>query len=302
MGVLLPEPWPRTQVTLRNRSLSLRRAPGPDGAPPAVFIHGLGGTSLNWTDLMAMMAQDVVGWAVDLNGFGQSPPPRDGDVTPQGHARAVAEFIDEELQGQPVHLFGNSLGGAVALQLAARRPELVRTLTLISPALPNVYATQGTVPLTVMALPGVGESLLRRFREKVPVEERVRNTMQAVMVHPDLTPERRLQEAIAEQQAREHLPYADDEFLRSLRGLLGTFVDRGPERPWKLAERVECPALLVYGLRDSLVDSRSARRATKHFAHAELLVLPDGGHVSQIEHPELVYEAWQRACRDRVIP
>lgn len=285
---------------MRNRSLSVRTAPGPVDAPPAVFVHGLGGTSLNWTDLMALMSHDVRGFAVDLHGFGQSPPPRDGDVSPQGHARAVAEFIEEELHGEPVHLFGNSLGGAVALQLAARRPELVRTLTLVAPALPNLYATPGTVPLTVMAVPGVGESLLRRYREKVPLEQRVRNTIQAVMVNPDHTPEQRLDEAIAEQQAREHLPYADDEFLRSLRGLLATFVDRGPDRPWKLAERVECPALLVYGLRDPLIDPKSAHRATKHFANAEVLVLPDGGHVAQIEDPLLVYAAWQRACRDRV--
>lgn len=299
--MLIPEPSPRSQVVLENRTLSVRVAPGSPDAPAAVFIHGLGGTSLNWTDLMALMADDVRGYAVDLHGFGQSPPPRDGDVSPRGHARAVAEFIEEELGGEPVHLFGNSLGGAVALQLAARRPELVRTLTLVSPALPNLYATQGTLPLTVMAVPGIGESLLRRYREKVPLEQRVRNTIETVMVKPELTPDQRMLEAVAEQQAREHLPYADDEFLRSLRALLGTFLDRGPDRPWKLAERVQCPVLVVYGLRDPLIDPKSARRATKHFRTADVLVLPDGGHVSQIEDPRLVYAAWQRACRDRAM-
>lgn len=298
--MLLPEPWPRSQIVLRERTLSVRTSAGSPDAPPAVFVHGLGGTSLNWTDLMALMAPEVRGYAVDLHGFGQSPPPRDGDVSPRGHARAVADFIVEELGGEPVHLFGNSLGGAVALQLAARRPELVRTLTLVSPALPNLYATPGTVPLTLMAVPGVGESLMRRYREKVPVEQRVRNTIQAVMVNPDRTPEQRLLEAIEEQQAREHLPYADDEFLRSLRALLATFLDRGPERPWKLAERVECPVLVVYGLRDPLIDPKSAHRATKHFRNAEVLVLPDGGHVAQIEDPLVIHSTWQRACRDRI--
>jgi pimeloyl-ACP methyl ester carboxylesterase len=91
-----------------------------------VFIHGLGGSSLNWTDLMAALQPDVDGYAIDLGGFGQSPPPRDGDMTPAGHAAGVVEFIVEELGGEPVHVFGNSLGGAVALQLAARRPDLAR--------------------------------------------------------------------------------------------------------------------------------------------------------------------------------
>ena len=44
----------------------------------------------------------------------------------------------EQRGNWPVHLIGNSLGGAVSTRVAARRPDLVRTLTLISPALPDL--------------------------------------------------------------------------------------------------------------------------------------------------------------------
>ena len=69
-------------------------------------------------------------------GFGLSPPPDDGDYSMPAHVRAVVRLIESEGR-VPVHLFGNSLGGAVATVVAARRPELVRTLTLVSPALPD---------------------------------------------------------------------------------------------------------------------------------------------------------------------
>ena len=288
--------WPSEEIALGDRTLSVRHAPAAEpGLPAAVFVHGLGGSSLNWTDLMARLQPSVDGWAVDLGGFGYSPPPRDGDMTPLGHARGVAELI-AHLGAGPVHLFGNSLGGAVVLQLAARRPDLVRSLTLISPALPSLFATRSNAHLPVIAVPGVGERLVPKYLESDP-RGRVRGTIDVTFADPTRVAPERLAEAVAEVQERDSLPYASDAFLRTLRGLLRTFVDPGPNRPWKLAERVTCPTLVVYGRKDPLVDPRSAHRATRHFRDAHVVVLPDSGHVAQMEHPEFVAAAWERFLR-----
>jgi pimeloyl-ACP methyl ester carboxylesterase len=293
MSVLV-QPWPRTEVYLPTCTMAVRHAPALEsGAPPAVFVHGLGGSSLNWTDLMDLMRAQVDGWAPDLGGFGASPPPRDGDMSPRGYAANVAEFIEQELGAQPVHLLGNSMGGAVALQLAARRPELVRSLTLISPAMPALHATRGNIHLPVVAVPGVGERLIPRYAA-VAAEARVKATIDACFADPKRLPEQRMAEAVAETKARDEYPYAAEAFLRALRGLLKTFMDAGEERPWKLADRVQCPTLVVYGRKDPLIDTRAAHRVTRHFAHSRVMVLPDCGHIAQMEHPELVYLAWQR--------
>lgn len=102
-----------------------------------LFVHGLGGSAANWTALMARLGGDLDGEAVDLPGFGESAPPADGDLGLSGHVRAVTGYLEASGRG-PVHLFGNSLGGAVAVRLAALRPDLVRSLTLVSPALPEL--------------------------------------------------------------------------------------------------------------------------------------------------------------------
>ena len=289
-------PWTRTDVALPGRTLSVRHAdPVAAGLPPAIFVHGLGGSSLNWTDLMARLRGEVDGWAVDLGGFGMSPPPRDGDMTPAGHARSVAEFIEYRGAG-PVHLFGNSLGGAVSLQLAARRPDLVRSLTLISPALPALFATKSNFHLPVIAVPGVGKRLVPKYLE-ADAGARARGTIDVCFADPSRLSPERMAEAVAEVKERDHLPYASDAFLRSLRGLLRTFLDVGPNRPWKLAERVTCPTMVVYGRKDPLVDPRSAHRVTRHFRDAHVVVLPDCGHVAQMEHPDFVAAAWDRFLR-----
>ena len=245
---------------------------------------------------MGLLQGEVEGWAPDLNGFGQSPPPRDGDYSPLGHAKAAAQFIEEELGGRPVHLFGNSLGGAAALQLAARRPDLVHTLTLISPALPDIRPTRTNILLPVMAIPGLGESLSTKTA-KMDVATRVQTTYKTCFADPTCVPEQRFEEAVEAATAYGALPYATDAFLQSLRGLLKTYLDTGRRRPWKLAELVECKTLLIYGRQDQLVNAHGALKSTQHFKHAQVIVIEDSAHVSQLEHPNIVAEAWiKRFC------
>ena len=289
--MIAPGPFPGTEIVLPDRTLHVRST-GSTGLPAAVFVHGLGGSALNWTDLMFRMRDEVDGYAVDLGGFGMSPPPRDGDMSPKAHARSLLMLIEQWDIG-PVHLFGNSFGGAVALNLAARHPHLLRSLTLISPALPSLYATKGNMHLPMIAIPGVGERLMPKFLQ-AQAEDRIRMSVEANFADPSRLPPARVSEAVAELQKRDGLPYVPEVFLRTLRSLLKTYVDRGPDRPWKLAERVTAPTLLIYGRKDPLVDARSAHRATSVFRDAHVVVLPDSGHVAQMEHPEFVKAAWDR--------
>jgi pimeloyl-ACP methyl ester carboxylesterase len=285
----LPE---RTEVWLPNALMAARHLPGsqPD-LPRAVYLHGLGGSSLNWYDLMVALGDHVEGWALDLGGFGDSPPPRDGNFSPAGYARSVASFI-EHLDAGPVHVFGNSLGGAVALQLAGRYPSLVRSLTMISPALPALRPRRATMHLPVIAIPGVGEPLVRKYTNEVSAHVRVQAMIDACFADPARVSDDRRAAAVDETASRDHLTYGPDALLRSLRGLLRTFVDVGPERPWRLAEQVACPTLAIYGRKDQLVDPKAAHRITKHFCDATVVVLADCGHVAQMEHPDEVAATW----------
>ena len=150
---------------------------GPEGREPGLFVHGLGGSATNWTDLMGLLEGAVSSEAVDLPGFGFSPPPPRGRYTVGAHARAVIGHLERSGRG-PVHLFGNSLGGAVSTRVAADRPDLVRTLTLVSPALPNVRRTRGSDPrLPLLLLPGLASLATRRLAAQSP-ERRARAVLE----------------------------------------------------------------------------------------------------------------------------
>lgn len=262
------------------------------GDRPVLLVHGLGGSSLNWLGLMEELGSEAEFLAPDLPGFGASPPPRDGDYSPGGHARALAALVAAwQPAGRPVHLVGNSLGGAVCVQLAAHRPDLVASVLLVSPALPTARITRGNAHLPLVAVPGVGEELVRRYGGGSAVA-RVQATLDACFADPSRVPPEVRDLLVAEVEMRDGLTYAADAFLSSLRGLLKTFAQVGPRRPWHLVRRIPTPSLLaIYGEDDILVPPESAKRMAR--TGARVVTLPDCGHVAQMEHPAIVANLWR---------
>ncbi|MGW1843632.1 alpha/beta fold hydrolase [Streptomyces sp. NPDC001966] len=285
-------------VALPGLTLTVRsRPPQRAGLPPALYVHGLGGSSQNWSALMPLLQDVVDGEAVDLPGFGDSPPPDDGNYSVTGHARAVIRFLDAGERG-PVHLFGNSLGGAVATRVAAVRPDLVRTLTLISPALPEIRVQRSAMPTGLLAVPGVA-GLFARLTREWSAEDRTRGVMALCYGDPGRVSEAGFRAAVAEMERRMELPYFWDAMSRSARGIVDAYTLGGQHGLWRQAERVLAPTQLVYGGRDQLVSYRMARRAAAAFRDARLLTLPDAGHVAMMEYPEVVAQAFRELLDER---
>lgn len=283
-------------VALPGLTLNVRFRPsGIQGRAPALYVHGLGGSSQNWSALMPLLDDLLDGEAVDLPGFGDSPPPDDGNYSVTGHARAVIRFLDAGGRG-PVHLIGNSLGGAVATRVAAVRPDLVRTLTLVSPALPELRAQRTAWPTAMLAVPGVAQ-LFARLTSEWTAEQRVRGVLSLCYGDPGRVGDEALRAAVEEMERRLRLPYFWDAMARSARGIVDAYTLGGQHNLWRQAERVLAPTLLVYGGRDQLVSYRMARRAAAAFRASRLLTLPEAGHVAMMEYPETV----ARAVRELIV-
>ena len=85
---------------------------------PIILIHPLGGALVVWEPVMELLGVEREAIAIDMPGFGESPPlPEDERPTPQALAAALARFMDE-LDIERAHAVGCSLGGWVALELA----------------------------------------------------------------------------------------------------------------------------------------------------------------------------------------
>lgn len=99
--------------------------------PPLVLVHGLATRRLIWKRVMPLLARSRRVIALDVPGFGDSPPAGPGfdlDEVADEVAAGIAPFADT------TDVVGHSMGGAVALRLATRQPGLVRRLVLVAPA------------------------------------------------------------------------------------------------------------------------------------------------------------------------
>ena len=84
-------PWPGRKVRVGGTELFVRSTPG-EGTEPALYVHGLGGASTNWTDFAGLLSGRLAGEAIDLPGFGESGPGT--DYTVAGHARTVIAYLE----------------------------------------------------------------------------------------------------------------------------------------------------------------------------------------------------------------
>jgi pimeloyl-ACP methyl ester carboxylesterase len=277
------------------------------GAEPALYVHGLGGSSLNWTDLAGLLADRVDGQAIDLPGFGRSDPVR--SYTVAALAGSVIRWIEYAGRG-PVHLIGNSLGGAVAVYVAGSRPDLIRTLTLVSPAMPflNPRRSFHGRMLPLLLLPGADWLAARRLAAVEPAEL-ARMVIASCFADPTRFPEQRFAEAVEEARLRYTVPGYTTAYVRTLRSLVLSFMRAylpGAASLWRVARGITVPTLVIGGQRDLLVDVRVAAQVARAIPDSRLLTLHDVGHVAQMEAPRMVARAFlgmlDEATSTRAVP
>jgi len=109
-----------------------------DAGPPVVFVHGLFGQGKNWTTVAKGLADRHRVTLLDLPNHGHSPWTDRVDYVDM--ARLVADELEQ--LDEPATLVGHSMGGKVAMQLALRRPELLRALVVVDVA-PTAYPESG---------------------------------------------------------------------------------------------------------------------------------------------------------------
>ncbi|MEV4638394.1 alpha/beta hydrolase [Actinoplanes sp. NPDC049548] len=289
----VPPPWPARRVTIDGAMLHVRDTPATaPGAEPAVYVHGLGGSSQNFTDLAGLLADRFDGQAVDLPGFGYSDPSRRYSIP--AFADRLIGYLEDAGRG-PVHLVGNSLGGSISVRVAALRPDLVRTLTLITPAMPflDPRRTAQAQALPLLALPR-GHRILGWAMARMTAEEMAHQVLLACFGDTTKVSAQRRAEAIEEIKLRYTVAHYSQAYLGTLRGLASSFLRAylpGANSQWRLAARITAPTLVIGGLKDGLVDPRVPARVAKVIPDSRLLILPGVGHVAQMEVPRLVARA-----------
>jgi pimeloyl-ACP methyl ester carboxylesterase len=239
--------------------------------PAVVLLHGLLGSARAWYPCFSRLGQGSFVYAVDSLGIGESERVPGLDASLAAHADRMAEFLTAAGIDR-ADITGTSHGGAVAMMLAARHPERVRSLVLHAPA----------NPLSLLGDPMVRfyrTSLGRWFAHQVPslpekLQELALGRMYGnnkVVRHEVLD---RYMSSLRVPGTVQHVMNIIECWFEDMRQL-GAVLD-------KLRD---VPTLLVWGTHDRAVSLESGRQLEKLLHRSELVILPGVGHLPHDEAP-----------------
>jgi pimeloyl-ACP methyl ester carboxylesterase len=281
---------PGTQGTALDPGASQDPGTAQSG-PPVVFVHGLGGSHLNWCLVGPQLAAGRRAVALDLYGFGLTPGTRQ-TATVHANARLLDRFI-RQIVGAPVILVGNSMGGLISVLQTAAAPDTVAGVVLIDPALP--LPRQAPDPLVagqflLYMLPGLGGLFVRTTMARRTPEVAVRQLIELCFADPSRADPAMLAASIdlARERQDDH-PSArahQQSFLAASRSLMRVIGRR--QRYWEMTAGIAAPVLLIGGESDRLVPIAAMRQAAARNPRWETAFLAGVGHTPQLEVPGVV--------------
>ncbi len=254
------------------------------GEPVLVLLHGFAASTYSWRDVMAPLAESATVLAFDRPAFGLTERPMPGQwagenpYSTEAQADLTVALMDQLGVDRAV-LVGNSAGGTVAALTALRHPERVASLVLVDPA---IYAGGGRFPAWV-------QPLLRtpQMRRIGPLFARaIQRWGQEFGRSAWHDPSK----FTAEIWAGYTKPLRAENWDRALWELTAASRPLGLDR--RLGE-LQLPVLVITGDDDRIVPTEQSVRLAGELPNAELVVVPDCGHVPQEECPRPFLDAVQ---------
>lgn len=259
------------EVRARQASLHVRRR---GAGEPLVLVHGVGSSGSSWEPALDRLTAHHDVLVVDLPGHGQSPPmPTNQPYTVEGYVEAVLTAMADARFETP-HVAGNSLGGAVALELAFR--GRVSSATAISPigfwrGLERTYCMA-----SLRAMRRLGSLTPETFAQLTRFRPLRRVLLAQFMAHPQLLTPNQAEAAVRDFTTSPAL-------LATLPHTKHYVLDR--------TTNVEVPVTVAWGTRDFLLPPWQQRRAARLLPHATQVALSACGHVPMADDPAAVASA-----------
>lgn len=249
------------------------RDTGPRDAPVIIMLHGFGASLHTWEAWAQLLSAGFRVIRFDLPGFGLTGADPTGDYS-DARAMAVLAALMETLQVRRAILVGNSMGGRIAWNFAARYPARVARLVLISPdgfaGAGIAYGQASGVPLTARLLPYVMPMPLLR----------------ASLAPAYADPQRLTEAVVARYRDMLLAPGVRDAVLARMEQVV-------LEDPVPVLRTLHLPVLLLWGEQDHMIPIGNAADYLAALPDARLVALPGLGHVPQEESPAEALEPVQ---------
>ena len=244
---------------------------GGEGNPPMVILHGLLGSSRNWTSVARELVRDFEVFALDLRNHGQSPHSAAMDYPLM--AADVKAFLETNSL-QSVTLVGHSMGGKTAMRLAVDAPKSIETLVVVDIS-PKTYASHNRSELSVM--------------QSLPLDV-IKSRKEAEMHFEDF--------GIKDWAHRQFLltNLIRDPDRGGFKWQVNVSgIDQNMERiaanPLNPEERYTGPTLFIRGEHSTFMKDEAASTIQNHFPYSRIDVVSESGHNVHVENKSAFLES-----------
>jgi pimeloyl-ACP methyl ester carboxylesterase len=236
--------------------------------PLLILVHGYLVSGRCWSRVLPALSEKFRCVMPDLPGFGESEKPGDFNYTREGFAEILLDLM-AGLDAPRANVCGHSMGGAVAMTLAAEHPERVEKLAVI-----NSVSYPFTPPFSarLVGVPGLGPFIFKTLYNKMIFRDYFKKSVYAPGFKMDEEDLEYFYRCFDRPEAREAayraFPAATD---------LTSFVPK--------VTRVRAPTLIVWGELDPMFPVALAQRLSRDILGSTLHTLPGCGHAPPEEQP-----------------
>ena len=254
----------------------------PEGKETLLFLHGFGDIKENFYKVAISLTKQYRILLPDLPGMGESSNNINLNYSLESYANWFEQFITDHQNG-PIHLMGNSLGGAIALKLTLENPKLFTSLTLLNCAgvsphhHPSLYdeLSKGEIIFAIESLEQFN-SFLNRLCVRLPYTP----TPLKFWMYRLFTENRELFVKITKD-----LTYNNVGTESSKEKLAELYLNKD-------VHNIEIPTLILWGERDTLFPVEVAAFLHTQIKNSQLVLLEEVGHIPQIEAPKRVVKRY----------
>ena len=238
-----------------------------------ILIHGSNASLQTWEPWVSLLKNDYRLISVDLPGHGLTGAMHNNDYQPDTMAKFIIELSDR-LELENIVLAGNSMGGAVSLEVALKKPALVKGLILVSSAgmRSDVDDDQG-VGAFRLARSALGREILRR----VTPRSIVKDTLEKIVADPA--------NFVTEERVDLYWDMLRMEGTRDAN--LIRFAGYAKRQPLDdQLSMITAPTLILWGNYDTLIKPKYGERMQKAISGSQLIIYENAGHMAMDEIPE----------------
>ncbi len=255
-------------------NLSSSLYPSPTQSDPLLLIHGMGSAATAWKPIMPQLSEFFTVVTIDLPGHGHTPMSHEQPMDPKALAIAVFETMNE-LGFDTFDVVGNSLGGWIALEMAAMKPSAIKSVTGLAPA--GLWLE----PFTAR-YPGTAISRMLASSLKV---------VSPLLIHYEWA------RKIGFESVSPLWKNFTYELCKDASEAMGKSVGYYPAWDALLKKKFDSvvdssiPVTVIFGDSDNTLPAATCQERSLAPAHARWIILPDSGHAPMWDHPaEVVTE------------